>query len=173
MPRRRFPSYNKLSPPTLFTWVPRPDFRYSDISQESPLDLPGLSREHNGEAPEPFVQSSAPESFISSTFHESAWQRFSSIYGQIDSSIQSRKRGKYTRARAFMPLPAIDEEDNLSSSQIYQPVPIWISRNILPIEEEEEEEENEPPECVDDFNFLPGKVNYFISIRYIMKFAVH
>ena len=59
------------------------------------------------------------------------------------------------RTFKFTPLPVIKEEDdNSSSSQIYQPVPFRISRDILPIEEEEEEEEeeekeeeeNEPPE---------------------------
>jgi len=49
-------------------------------------------------------------------------------------------------ARTFTPLSAIKEEDDSSSSsQIYRPVPIHISRTILPIEEEEEEEGNELP----------------------------
>jgi hypothetical protein len=157
--RRRSPPYKKFSSPLLFTWS-RPDFCDFDINYASPLDLPDLSWKHNGDALEPFVQPSVPEPFASSILHGSAWQRFSSFYGQIDPSIQSlinRKRGKCTRARTFTPLPAIKEEDDNSlSSQIYQPVSIRISRDISPIEEEDEEE-NEPPQRDYDFNLLPGQ----------------
>ena len=135
MLRRRFPK-NKNSPPVLlFSWS-HPNFCCS-------LDSPKLSWQHNNEAPEPFVRPNAPELLTPSTFQGSAWQRFSSLYGQVDSSIQSRvnrKRSKATRTRVFTPLPAIKEEGgNPSSSQIYQSAPIRIARNTLPIEEEEEE----------------------------------
>ncbi|KIM39597.1 hypothetical protein M413DRAFT_29301 [Hebeloma cylindrosporum] len=67
----------------------------------------------------------------------------------------------WARAKTFEPLPAIEEEgDDASSSQICQPVPILISRDILPIDEgekEAEEGESKAPERVDDFNLPPGK----------------
>ena len=124
MLRRRFPKNKNCPPVLLFSWS-HPDFCCS-------LDSPNLSWQHKNEAPEPFVRLDAPELLAPSTFQGSAWQRFSSLYGQVDSSIQSRvnrKRSKATRTRVFMPLPAIKEEHgNPSSSQIHQSVPIRIAR---------------------------------------------